>query len=537
MKKIENLLLLLMFFMSPSFTQNTIDWQMCYGGSEGEGAYSLVATDNGYAMFCGTSSQDGDISYFHGEADYWLVAIDSLGYLLWEKTYGGTENESPRKIIKTYDGGYILFGYTHSVNGDVTGSHGGFDWWIVKTDNMGNLLWQKCYGGSGTDYAVDIKQTSDGGFICIGETASTDGDISGHHGNWDMWVVKLEYDGEIEWQKCYGGYWGDSGIGINQTEDGGYIIGGKTKSPDGDVLCELHSEYDSDAWVIKTDGQGNIEWQHCYGGTYWDAAGEVMSTDDGGYIIEGFTASNDGDVSGFHGSPGTPGAGDIWVVKINELGSIEWQKCLGGSDYESPKFIKIGYDGNYLIGGTTDSHNGDVTGNHSNSPANDIWLVKLSTSGEIIWEQCFGSTNWEVARDILLLSENEYLLAGQTKSSYTSGDVDCEHFAPGVPADNDVWLFKVTDTTVGIDDSFENNGFVKVYPNPMQDYIVFEISDAIKNQSGEIIIINVFGQKVETLAIKNEKTVWDTRKTIRGIYFYTVIVEGERYISGKIVKQ
>ncbi len=211
-------------------------------------------------------------------------------------------------IQQTSDGGFIVAGQTYSNDGDVSGNHGGSDAWVVKLNSSGTILWQKCLGG--TVYgaiAYSIQQTSDGGFIVGGETLSNDGDVSGNHGEFDAWVVKLDSLGDIEWQKCLGGTGWDWENSIQQTSDGGFIVAGYTNSNDGDVSGNHGSK---DYWVVKLNSSGDIEWQKCLGGTNDDWARSIKQTSDGGFIVAGFTASNDGDVSGNQGNS------DAWVVKL-----------------------------------------------------------------------------------------------------------------------------------------------------------------------------------------------------------------------------
>jgi hypothetical protein len=213
--------------------------------------------------------------------------------------------------------------------------------------------WQKCLGGSGFDQANSIQQTSDGGYIVAGIIDSNDGDMVGYKGRTDAWVVKLNASGEIVWQKCLGGSGYDNATSIQQTLDGGYIVTGATESNDGDVVGYKGR---SDAWVVKLNTSGEIVWQKCLGGSGDDGAASIQQTSDG-YIIVGVTTSADGDVDGFHG-----GEFDIWVVKLNALGDIVWQKCLGGSGDEQALSIQQTLDGGYIVAGCTSSIDGDVGG-------------------------------------------------------------------------------------------------------------------------------------------------------------------------------
>ncbi|NLY22597.1 MAG: T9SS type A sorting domain-containing protein [Bacteroidales bacterium] len=225
----------------------------------------------------------------------------------WQKCLGGSNDDWAYSIQQTSDGGYIVAGETWSNDGDVSGNHGGGDYWVVKLNSSGDILWQICLGGTNVDVAYSIQQTSDEGFIVAGYTCSNEGDVSGNHGNSDYWVVKLNSSGTIEWQKCLGGTDGDYANSIQQTSDGGFIVAGQTYSNDGDVSGNHGG---SDAWVVKLNSSGNILWQKCLGGTGWDWENSIQQTSDGGFIVAGYTNSNDGDVSGNHGSK------DYWVVKL-----------------------------------------------------------------------------------------------------------------------------------------------------------------------------------------------------------------------------
>ena len=217
----------------------------------------------------------------------------------WQKCLGGTSEDIAYSIQQTSDGGFIVAGETLSNDGDVSGNHGGRDAWVVKLNSSGDIIWKKCLGGTDHDFAYSIQQTSDGGFIVAGLTGSNDGDVSGNHGGSDAWVVKLNSSGNILWQKCLGGTDGDYANSIQQTSDGGFIVAGETESNDGDVSGN-HGGFDS--WVVKLNSSGNIEWQKCLGGTGWDWENSIQQTSDGGFIVAGYTNSNDGDVSGNHGS-------------------------------------------------------------------------------------------------------------------------------------------------------------------------------------------------------------------------------------------
>lgn len=290
-------------------TNGETEWQRCFGGTGADYAKAMHQTsDGGFVLLCQTTSNDGDVSGNHGDADAWIIKLEASGEIQWQKCLGGTNSEDVRDISQTPDGGYILALQTNSEDGDVFGLHGEEDYWVVRLDASGEIQWQKCLGGANEDYLQTLLQVADGGFLLSGFTASTDGDVSGNHGSYDFWVVKLEASGEIQWQKCYGGTDAElNNYTTIATADGGFIITGETYSHDGDVSG---NQGGYDAWLLKIDANGEIQWQKTMGGSGNDRGEDIEHTADGGFIMAGTTNSNDGDVSGAHGSL------DFWVVKL-----------------------------------------------------------------------------------------------------------------------------------------------------------------------------------------------------------------------------
>ena len=339
----------------------SIQFAVCLGGGACDRARSIQQTSDGGFIVAGfTASDEGNVSGYHGgyRYDFWVVKLSSTGVMEWQKCLGGSSDDRAFSVQQTDDGGYIVAGYTVSNDGDVSGNHDGEDSWVVKLSSTGGIEWQKCLGGRGYDCARSIQQTVDGGYIVAGYTVSNGGDVSGNHGGEDFWVVKLSSTGVIEWQKCLGGDDDDRAYSIQQTADGGFIVTGFTCSNDGDVSG---NHGNADFWVVKLSSTGVIEWQKCLGGSNDDQAYSVQQTVDGGFIVAGETYSNDGDVSGNHGV----GFDDFWVVKLSSAGVIEWQKCLGGTWCELAFSVQQTDDGGFIVAGYTTSNDGDVNGNHA----------------------------------------------------------------------------------------------------------------------------------------------------------------------------
>ncbi|MBL0343101.1 MAG: T9SS type A sorting domain-containing protein [Bacteroidetes bacterium] len=358
--------------------------------------------------------------------------------------FSGTSSDFARSIQQTSDSGYIIAGSTFSNNGDVSGNHGGTDYWIVKLDSTGNIQWSNCYGGGwngisqGYDGPHSIKQTLDGGYVVAGESNSSNGDVSGIHGNSsDYWIVKLNPFGNLQWQKCLGGYGIDEARAITLSNDSGFVIVGEVFSNDGDVSGNHDTTGNtSDYWVVKINSIGNLQWQRCYGGTKNDFPESISTTTDGGYIISGITLSYDGDVTGRHDSINH--YMDGWVIKIDSIGNLKWQKCLGGTSIDFCNSIAQTSDGGYLVGGTTDSNDFEAALNHGGA---DAFIVKLDSTGNIEWHSCYGNdnSNGQECVSIIKTNDGKYAFVGDSYSD--GGDVN------GFNGYQDIWLVKLSDVS------------------------------------------------------------------------------------------
>jgi uncharacterized delta-60 repeat protein len=425
-----------------------------------------------------------------------LLTILSFGHaqsqaptIQWQKCFGGTGLDYAKSIQTTPDGGYIVAGYSDSTNGNVSGNHGGGDCWVVKLDTAGAMQWQKALGGSGYDFANSIQNTSDGGYIVAGYSRSSDGDLTINHGQGgrDYWVVKLNTTGTIQWQKSLGGTGDDSATNIQQTIDGGYIIAGSSTSNDGDVTG---NHGNSDYWVVKINATGSIQWQKSLGGSVDETANAIQTTSDGGYIVAGSTNSSDGNITGYHGYT------DYWVVKLDATGTIQWQKILGGTNLDQAQSIQTTSDGGYVVAGFSRSTDGDVTGNHGPP---DYWVVKLDSTGTIQWQKTLGGTSSDYANSIQTTTDGGYIVAGYSFS--TNGDVIGNHgFA-------DSWLVKLDATgTIQWQKSMggtDDDGAYAIQPTSDGGYIIAGDSlsnngDVTGNHGGEDFWIVKLGPDLAT---------------------------------------
>lgn len=408
----------------------------------------VKTSDGGYAIVGMAYENGGDVTGNHGVADYWVVKINSLGTLQWQKSLGGSSADYGSSIKQTSDLGFIVVGSSESNDGDVTGNHGAKDYWVIKLNSTGNILWSKSFGGTNDDIANSVYQTNDGGYIVGGYSNSNNGDVTGNHGGYDYWVIKIDSNGFIQWQKSYGGTGneGTSNTGssyrpfssISQTSNNGDVIGNHGAN---------------DYLIINADENGTILWQKCFGGSLDDNPFSVTQTNDGGFIIAGTTFSNDGNIQGFYDYA------DYWIVKTDENGTLLWQKCYGGLSNDRAYCIRQTIDGGFILAGFTYSANGDVTSpssNNINDPSfSEGWIVKINSSGFIEWNKIVDYPAPSNAYSILQTTDGGYIAIGLSLSG---------------------GFFAVKlQSTIGLIDLDDAGS--KIYPNPANNTIVNYIVD------------------------------------------------------------
>jgi hypothetical protein len=300
----------------------SVAWQRTYSGSGNNVSTDIQTTLDGGYILAGKTSPDNYNAYL------WILKLDKDGNGQWQKTYGAGRANS---ILQTSDGGYITVGVTSSFGA------GKEDFWVLKLDKDGNVQWQKTYGGTDDDEANSVQQTLDGGYIVAGMTHSFGA------GQEDIWILKLNLDGDVQWQKTYGGPGNDLAKSIQLTSDRGYIVAGGTSS---------FGSGGEDAWVLKIDKDGNLQWQKTYGGTTDEEANVIRQTTDGGYVVGGYTDSFG------------PTDQNAWLVKLDSNGDVIWQNTYGAGRINS---IQETLDGGYITAGLVwvlfklDNH-GDIAG-------------------------------------------------------------------------------------------------------------------------------------------------------------------------------
>ncbi len=291
-----------------------IEWQRSYGGSYSEYLTSFISTsDKGYILLGVTCSTDGDLKGIkkNGTWDFWVVKLDSVCNIVWQKALGGSDEDKPTSIRETEDHGFIVVGNSLSDNGDVIKSHGNNDIWVVKLDSIGKIVWTNSLGGSGNDYALGVEITKDKGCIIVGNSNSIDGDLIGSIGMNSYWIVKLDSSGLMLWQKPIIGFGEDDNFCQLLVVQDGYVILGSTQSNGGDMTGHINNTVSNDYWIAKLSLNGEIIWQKSYGGSKSDYANGIVQTQDGGFVLSGRSGSNDGAVLNNHGLR------DIWILKLN----------------------------------------------------------------------------------------------------------------------------------------------------------------------------------------------------------------------------
>ena len=298
-----------------------MEWNLTYGGPGDDRANDMCKTTDGGYLLGGVTGSSGA-----GNLDFWLIKVNATGAMQWNKTYGGPNTDQGYWVVQTNDGGYALIGLTNSSGA------GGTDTWLVKTDASGNMLWNKTYGGTGEDWDLCMIQANDGGYAISGYTTSFGA------GGQDAWFVKTDSNGNMLWNKTYGGTGTDVLYTIVQTSDGGYTLGGRTNS---------FGAGGSDAWLVKTDSNGNILWNKTYGGASSEYGLHMIQTSEGGYAIAGFTISF---------ATGLPGAYDAWLVKTDASGNMQWHKAFGGPRNEIVWSFLQANDGAFVLACNTQSY-------------------------------------------------------------------------------------------------------------------------------------------------------------------------------------
>ena len=428
------------------FAQPNTLWTKTFGGNDWDYGNSVQQTKDQGFIVTGTT-----YSFGAGNGDIWLVKTNSIGNEMWNKPFGGIRDEIGFSVQQTFDGGYVITGLTKSFGA------GNSDVWLIKTDTNGNEEWSRTFGGSNDDIGRSVQQTGDGGYIILGETNSFGA------GDSDAWLIKTDSSGNEVWRKTFGGNKNNSGESVMQTSDNGYIIAGTTAS------FEWGS---NDVWLIKADSSGNKVWSQTFGGSNNDGSHSVQQTFDHGYIVTGWTWSFG------------KGNADLWLIKTDSTGNEIWNRTIGGSDHDDGSSVQQTMDGGFIITGWTESFG---------SARMNAWLVKTDANGNKIWSKAFGGNNFDMGYSVKQTADGGYIITGYT-NSHSGG------------SDDDLWLIRLGPENTTVESKSEGSlrrfSLEQNYPNPFNPSteIAFHIS---VSDNVRLEIYNVMGQKMATLV--NEK--------------------------------
>ncbi len=379
------------------------EWNRTYGGSSDDvGTYGQQTMDGGYIITGYTSSYGADAPFSwlikaQHRGDLWLIKTDAKGNKEWDRTYGGLGKDLGFFVQQTKDEGYIIVGGKKSF-----WIIGNYDLWVIKTDAKGNIEWDRTFGGSGEDLGFSVQQTNDDGYIIAGYTSFTDGKKA--------WLIKIDSQGNKQLDMATGRADSEA-ASIGLTKDGGYIITGYTQSS---------GSGKEDVWLIKTDSKLQWDWLKTFGGPNQDLGLSVQETEDGGYIIAGLTES--------FGA----GKGDVWLIKTDPKGDKEWDRTFGGSSFDSGASVQQTRSGGYIITGyntTTTGNVGSYSRLFNSANVGRVWLIKTDSKGYELWNETFGGTRNDWGNSVQETRDGGYIITGVTES-YGAGK-------------EDVWLIKV----------------------------------------------------------------------------------------------
>ncbi len=438
-------------------------WTKTFGGGDNDYGYSVQQTTDGGYIIAGCT-----YSFGAGGGDVWLIKTDDSGDTLWTKTYGGSSYDYAYCVQQTTDDGYIMTGMTEFD-----------DVWLIKTNASGDTLWTKTFGSVDIDAGNCVQQTSDGGYIITGYT---------YHLGPDVWLIKTNASGDTIWTKTFGGSDTDNGISVQQTADGGYIITGYTES---------FGAGNADVWLIKTNASGDTIWTKTFGGSDWDEGLSVQQTTDQGYIIAGCY--------------GSFSEADVWLIKTDASGDTIWTKIfLFGAGVDLGYSVQQIADGGYIM-----------TGRTFGASASDVLLIRTDDLGDTLWVKTFGGSTSDDGYSVQQTNDGGYIITGYTASFGAGG---C-----------DVWLIK-TGPEPGIvehdDQSIISGNCVlnQNYPNPFNT--MTNISYSISHPDFiALTVYDVLGREVKTLVnrFKNEGTyfvTFDATELSSGLYCYELRVAG-----------
>lgn len=532
MKKLRLLLLLFVSvysFYSVSQQLFTINSQFVLGGLGFDNMYQtkIIKLNNGTYLICGATTTDNTGNLVvgnYGLEDYLIINFNSDFTINWQKNYGGISHDGAFDVISTNDGGFICLGYSDSpIGGNKTEvKYGDFDYWVIKFDELGNEIWQKTYGGNLADSGSEILKTNDGNYLLVGASSSS---VSGNKttpnkGIVDYWLVKIDDLGNIIWDKTIGGS-GYEVISDSYIDDSGNIyLAGHSSSNQSFDKTE-NSFGGKDVWIVKLSSNGDVIWSKTIGTDAnerfaffaFDGKNIFINT-----TLEPNTTPNIGNVASQSSN------GDFLLIKMDTSGTIVWDKKYGGNGYEDSQGI-ICVNSNLILFGISYSNiSGDKTENSRGGA--DLWCVLVNgNNGNVIRDKTFGGVNDEFFGAVYQIDMNNFLLAINTNSS-VSGDITSPTYGL-----DDIWLVDVSTTIdLGVNKIKENSS-ISIFPNPLSTHFT------IKNDKYvSYIILDAQGQFISSSQLYKGENVIDVNQVKTGVYFLVLIDEFNQKTTKRLVK-
>lgn len=403
-----------------------VEWQKSLGGTNDETTYNIIETPDGGYFFAGiTSSSDGDVTNLYSASYYrtaWAVKLNGTGNIIWQTTFDPAHRGLANAVCLSPDGGYLLAG---------TQGSPALSWqsWIMKLDDTGGIAWSKTYGGVNNEYAYDIQPLSDGGYVVAATSYSDTGYLPGNHGNGDAVVMRLTDSGTVIWAKCVGGSQAEQGMSICETQDSVIVIASRTTSSNGDAISPRGQV---DVMLSGFSKDGTLLWSRCLGSTLNDIPYAVRRGKDSSVVVAGITRGNDIDVSGNHNT----GYYDCWITKVTSAGSLLWQKTMGGSTEDSARYCEQTADGGVILIGSVYSNNGDISASHGEY---DIWVAKLGGTTDVPTIQSASPYSIAISNTGNLLISGPafdkaviYDIAGRIMLTDTSNTLPLQALPPGM---------------------------------------------------------------------------------------------------------
>lgn len=464
-KTIHKQFFLFTLLLLPVCTQAQITFEKSYTGSYDMDGLDVTPTTDGGYMIAGFITND-----IIDDMDVYIVKTNNIGDILWTKTYGGDSPDFSYSILPTLDGNYFVLGYTQSFGG------GDYDTWLLKLDNSGDTLWTKRYGSWGNDQGKEIISTSDGNYVITGYSNSAT------YPDYQAYLIKINPSGDIIWEKYYGGTNIELGNSVKQCPDGGYVMFGQTFS---------YGAGGGDAYMVKTNTTGDALWYKTFGGAQNDEGICIVSNSDTTFALCIRDSSSVGkDI-------------DVQIIKTDANGDIIWDKKYGGTEKDTDKMIQATSDGGYIVAAISRSFGWNLP---------DMWILKLNSSGDTLWTRNYGGNDNEHCYAVRETADGGYIAVGKTES-YSST--------------NGIMFLKLNSlgklgTAVGFNDIYSDNT-LNVYPNPSEGFINIDFSKTdspltlkITNALGQIVFFKKFN-----LANANEISTIDLKDNEPGIYLLT----------------